>query len=370
MKFLIATSSLLFFLFFSDTIPSYNSINTEKAVFLYQGRHEIVANGTVKLIAPASSVSFYFKGNTCSIFVSNEETNPHHNYVSLELDGKYIGRLLIDNAVAKAYPILITENKKEHHLVIYKATEARNGSVLFSGTTAKTIPFEKKKNTKKRIEFIGDSITCGFGNDTKAVPCDTGEWYDQHNAYWAYGPILSRNLDVEFQLSAVSGIGIYRNWNDEHEEEPIMPEVYGNLYLNKDASKPYAFDFHPDIVSICLGTNDLSEGDGTKPRLPFDEEKFVENYIQFIEMIYQHHPKTQIAILSSPMLTGARDATLTKALKRVIAAFEQDKKHKKIQFFEYEPMIPNGCGYHPDIENHKVMAAALSPFFKRILTEI
>ena len=53
-----------------------------------------------------------------------------------------------------------------------------------------------------------------------------------------------------------------------------MPQVYENLYLNLDDSKKYDFSIKPDIVNICLGTNDLSYGDGVKPRLLFNREKF------------------------------------------------------------------------------------------------
>jgi hypothetical protein len=71
--------------------------------------------------------------------------------------------------------------------------------------------------------------------------------------------VLSRVIDVDYLVSSVSGIGMYRNWNDENKEEPIMPEVYENLYLTKDNSKPkYDFVFQPNIISIALGTNDFS----------------------------------------------------------------------------------------------------------------
>lgn len=345
------------------------SQNTEKKspLFAYLGRVELLEDGKVILIGSGSSVSFNFKGNDCSIFLKSADTWEHHNYVALELDGKYIGRLKIEKGETKSYPITVSESREVHSLSIYKATEAANGGILFAGTTTNLLPIPR--SNKKKIELIGDSITCGFGNDASTIPCGTGDWYDQHNAYLAYGPVLSRALNLDFVLSSVSGYGMYRNWNDEHLLEPILPDVYENLYLNTDSSKPYNFKFQPDLVSICLGTNDLSDGDGKKPRLPFSEEKFVSNYIKFIKTVYKNAPNAKIVLLNSPMVSGNKNVTFVKCLKKVIQAFENNTTHKPIALFEFQPMIPKGCGYHPDIADDKIMADQLIPFFKKLLDE-
>lgn len=337
--------------------------------YQYSGRIEQSVPDKIILIGSASSIAFEFIGNSCGISLKSEDISEHHNYVSLELDNKYIGRIKVEKGDAKWYPVTVTGDAGQRHkLVVYKATEAANGTVVFNGTTAKIVD-SKREPVRKKIEFIGNSITCGMGNDTAEIPCGTGEWYDQHNAYWAYGPILARSLHADFLLSSVSGIGMYRNWNDEHLNEPIMPDVYEKLYLNKDNPKPYDFKYQPDLISICLGTNDLSDGDGKKQRLPFDEEKYISNYIAFVKMLYRHYPDTRIVLLNSPMVSGDKNTTLVNCLNRVIEAFKGDTKHSPIALFEYKPMHPNGCGYHPDIEDHKIMAAQLIPIFKQLLNE-
>jgi lysophospholipase L1-like esterase len=343
-------------------------VNAQNTQFVTAGRVEKMQDNKVMLISPASSISFDFDGNSCSISLQNVDSYDHQNFVSLELDGEYIGRLTIEKGEMKSYPVTISSKKKKHHLAIYKATEATTGGVLFGGTTAKIIN-SATPSGRKKIELIGDSITCGFGNDTSTIPCESGNWFDHHNAYWAYGPVMARALNADFVLSSVSGYGMYRNWNDEHIEEPIIPDVYENLYLNKESSKPYDFAFQPDLVSICLGTNDLSDGDGKKTRLPFNEEKYVSNYIDFIKTVYKHAPNTRIILLSSPMVSGDKNVVFIKCLKRVIQAFENDTTHKPIALFEFQPMSPKGCGYHPDIKDDKVMADQLIPVFKKLLNE-
>jgi lysophospholipase L1-like esterase len=55
-------------------------------------------------------------------------------------------------------------------------------------------------------------------------------------------------------------------------EENILPDVYPYLYLRTSGAELFGNDYQPDLVSICLGTNDLSNGDGKKDRLPFNKE--------------------------------------------------------------------------------------------------
>ena len=357
----------LFIAVFSISLSTVaNELPKKTSLYHVAGRVEILKDGNTVLIGSASSITFEFTDANCEVTLQSTDSD-HHNYVVFELDGNYLGRFRIEKGSAQNFPIKTTKKQSKHRLTIYKATEAANGSVLFLGTTAHLKKFELKK--KKKVEFIGDSITCGFGNDVVLIPCGSGEWYDQHNGYMAYGPQLARTLDFDYVLSSVSGYGMYRNWNDEHQDEPIIPDVYENLYLNKNTSKPYNFTFQPDLVSICLGTNDLSDGDGTKPRLPFNEEKYVSNYIEFIKTVYKHAPNTRIVLLNSPMVSGDRNVTLVNCLKKVIKAFENDKAHQLIALFEFQPMTPNGCGTHPDIADDKIMADELLPTFKKLLNE-
>ncbi|PAM93392.1 GDSL family lipase [Flavobacterium sp. IR1] len=355
---------LILFLLIATVSIAQDKSNT----FLYEGRVEKKDNNNVVLIGTASSVSFNFTGNECSITLQSLDAWEHHNYVSLVLDGNYIGKLRIEKGAAQSFPIKVTTSKKEHRLEIYKTTEAHSGGILFAGTTAKLTSITAKK--KKKIEFIGDSITCGAASDGSDIPCDKGEYFDHHNGYYAYGPVLSRKIGVDYLMSCVSGIGMYRNWNDEHKDEAIMPDVYENLYLNKSLPEPkYDFAFQPDIVSIALGTNDFSGGDGKKERLPFNAEKYVSNYIGFIKMLYKHNPDAQLVLTNSPMVRGENAVVFEDCLKKVVAAFASDKTHKPILIFKFKPMQPHGCTGHPDVADHQILANEYAAFLKKLLNE-
>src|SRR5690606_17269343 len=103
------------------------------------------------------------------------------------------------------------------------------------------------------IEFIGNSITCGMGNDASAIACNTREWYDQHNAYMAYGPLTARKLNARWQLTAESGIGLIHSCCNK---KTTMPQVFDKINVADDT---IAWDFsryQPDVVTVCLGQND------------------------------------------------------------------------------------------------------------------
>ena len=331
---------------------------------LYSGRIEKL-NDAVVLIGSAASVTAYFTGDTCVIFLKNNTKNGLYNYYSIELDREDLGRFRIDGDTTMAIPVEVPFEREVHSIMITKSTEAANGYINFEGLYCDGLETPPTQPAKS-IEFIGNSITCGMGNDTLAVPCHANQWYDQHNAYWAYGPTVSRALKVNYLLSSVSGIGMYRNWNDVG---PTMPEVYENLYLNLNDSQKRDFaSFDPDIVSICLGTNDLSDGDGMHERLPFDAEKFTTTYIDFVQTILDHYPKTQVALLNSPMVTGEKNKILLECLNAVKAHFEETE-YKPFALFQFDSITPHGCDYHPDINDHMLMADQLYPFYSKLLEE-
>lgn len=330
----------------------------------YYGRTLMDKDHQLVLIGSASYAEFTFAGDSCVVFLKNIAQGDDYNYVSVELDNRYTGRLKVDERLPKSYTIRAA-TPSSHLVRIFKATEAQNGQVVLTGIRGAAIKAAEHP-VRKKIEFIGNSITCGMGNDAGNIPCGTGKWYDQHNAYWAYGPRVARAAGADFMLSSVSGIGIYRNWNSAG---PAMPQVYESAYLAADSAQRWDFGrYRPDIVSICLGTNDFSDGDGKTVRLPFDSAAFVRQYIDFVGVIYRHYPAVQVVLLSSPMLSGQKADLLFSCLQRVQA--ESGRLHPgapAIVLFRFKPMIPRGCSYHPDNNDHEILARELVPFFNKLL---
>ncbi len=322
-----------------------------------------VTNNNLELIGSASHFGFSFEGIECRITASLSD-GQDHNYLQYELDGVYQKRLRVSKN--KTEPIVITAAAEgKHTVVIYKATEAHTGPIFIQKIEGKNIRAIKPPSLPL-IEFIGNSITCGAAADPSEVPCGQGVYHDQHNAYMAYGPRVARTLNANFMLSSVSGIGIYRNWNSDG---PTMPQVYEKTDFQMEGNRTWNFKtYTPKVVSIALGTNDFSGGDGKKARLPFDSASFVNSYIRFVQTVKSKYPSAQIALLSSAMINGSNRTLLQNCLTAVKANVDRlYPSDKSVAVYFFNPMRARGCGGHPNVEDHGILADELVPFFKKLL---
>jgi lysophospholipase L1-like esterase len=327
------------------------------------GRYAVDKQQNLQLISSAVHFGFSFEGTTCNVFASLPYKEGH-NYIQYELDGEYKRKLRIEGH--STAPIVITAPTAGKHTIwIYKTTEAHTGAIIIQKITGHNIKSIKRPSAPL-IEFIGNSITCGAAADPSEVACGKGVYHDQHNAYYAYGPRVARALKTNFMVSSVSGIGVYRNWNSL---SPTMPQVYEKIDFQDKTNDLWNFKLlPPNVVSIALGTNDFSKGDGKKERLPFDSAVFVNSYVSFVEKVKSKYPKAQIALLSSPMFNGSSRTTLQNCLTAVKEKIDGlHPESKKIALHFFAPMQVHGCSGHPSVEDHAVLAEELIPFFDKLL---
>jgi lysophospholipase L1-like esterase len=327
------------------------------------GRFQINEQKELELISSAVHFGFSFEGDSCVIKVRG--TNPiGHNFLQYELDGIYQKRIRINGSTST--PLTIRAKEKGKHIVwIYKATEAHTGAINVLSVSGKRVVALSRPASLPLIEFIGNSITCGAAADASEVACGTGEYHDQHNAYMAYGPRLARLLKTNFILSSVSGIGIYRNWAGEN---PPMPKVYEHLNFSVKSGQWDFKRYTPQVVSIALGTNDLSNGDGKIPRKSFDTTECINSYVKFIQVVKSKYPKSKIALLNSPMIGGLPGQTLDQCIlsvkQKVDALYPSDYP---VATYFFKPVQAHGCTGHPSIEDHEILATELLPFFRKLL---
>lgn len=364
MQTLVRLSVLSLFLFVSCT-----SSESLEDVIQTMGRVIKSPGNTWRMVTSASQIEFQFAGDTCSVWLSTPVAPQQHQYAVLEVDSVYAGRIRVDNAMPVRFQVPVSKTRAWHTVRIVKATEASNGVLDFHRATA--AQFRRASvNRDLRIEFIGNSITAAMGSDTTVLPCGRGStWYDQHNGWYSYAAIAGRELGADFMLTAVSGAGIYRNWNSDG---PTVPELYPSAWLHPDSTRQWDFQtWQPHLVTIALGTNDMSPGDGKKVREPFDSARFVSRYTEFVASITQVYPQAQIVLLTSPLKSGKQAKTLMGCLQAVRASCIESKvSARPPMILEFREMKATGCTGHPLIPEQQEMARQVVTFVRAVRSDL
>ncbi len=290
-----------------------------------------------------------FEGTRCEIFINDEELyGKNHNYISVVVDDREPKRIKLQN---RKNAILVADDLLDgkHTLLLCKSTEAGIGYLEFAGIKCKKI-WPAVKQDERKIEFIGNSITCSTGSDL-TIPCGTKEWYDQHNAYMSYGPVTARYLNAQWQLTAVSGIGLVHSCCDL---KYLMPDVFDKINL-RDNKQIWEFkNYQPDVLTICLGQNDGIQ----------DSLFYAEAYISFIKKLRQVYPHTAIVRLVSPMADDELLAVMKKYLAGIVKRVNIDDENVSSYFFSKR--YYKGCGDHPNLNEHQQMAVELSEYIRKL----
>ena len=215
---------------------------------------------------------------------------------------------------------------------------------------------------ERRIEFIGNSITCGYGNES-IVASDPFE-YETENHYLTYAQLTSRALEAQAYVVARSGIGVYRSYDGPKTGTPenVMTTEYEytNLY---DRSEKWDFSrYQPQLVCINLGTNDLSTNN-------YDVKLLKAAYKKFLSQVRSHNPKAKIVYLCGSMLGGKELEIAKKTLNEVVD--EANKAgDKEVYRFDFTPQtgdIRFGASWHPSVWQHGKMAAELTAYLRSLM---
>ncbi len=333
---------------------------------LYSGRIDFSDLKKPVFSAPGVAVQANFHGTGAAVLLEDEfRGEPNRNYYDAVIDGATVVRIAPERAVSR-YQVAVDLPEADHTISLVKRTEASTGKCTFLGFEFSGSILPAPSRPARRMEFIGDSITCGTGDEglINSTQCTEDGWGQPYNnARLSYGPILSKSLNAEYHLSSVSGIGMVRNYSFQYDARP-MPEVYNSLFFEQTDSPRWDPKlFVPDALVIALGTNDFSPGDSDRPIMEVDV--FVEAYLNFVQKLRQYFPEAHIFCVSSPMLgdgwpTGAyhsatdQKTALTAVVDQLTAAGD-DKVHK---FFS-TPIVGMGCASHPDANQHELMAEQL-----------
>ena len=314
----------------------------------------------------ASGVTFFirFRGTALDVALDDQvaDTNGHNWFTAVVDDGAPV-RFRTAPGTPR-YTVASGLRDGEHRVVLSKATEGQNGHERLRAVYA-TALLPADALPERRIEYVGNSITAGYGADQTPVACKTGTWYDATHAWLAYGPTVARRVGAQWMLSAVSGIGVVRNWNSPG---PVMSRVYEGVYMEyADSLTRWDFArYTPDLVVIALGTNDFSDGGGPTPRPALDGDAFVRGYVALVTTLRTHYPRARLLLVDSPMLDAARKQRQSEYLERVIAQ-RAAAGDSALSRFAFDGHFTSGCDGHPDLAEQRRMADQLEPAVRRLM---
>lgn len=320
--------------------------------FQYMGRIDFSIPDIPRFWQPGVTVSFRFRGEEALLMVQDEQLwGTNQNYLELVVDGNAV-RLQTKGKrdTISVKPWLGTG--KIHTVILCKNTEANIGYLEFLGVQCDQL-LKPAKLPRRRIECIGNSITCGASADLSGIPCGKGKWQDQHNAWMSYASVMARQLDSRVHLSSVSGIGLIHSCC---QLEITMPQVFDKVSMRNDSIRWDFSRYQPDLVTICLGQNDGVQ----------DSAKFVSQYISFVGRLRKEYPRARFLLLSSPMA----DDRLREFMRIAILAVEREIKAGgdwRIATYVFEKAYVGGCDYHPSVAEHQQIAAELVPVVKKFL---
>ncbi len=294
-----------------------------------------------------SGLGFSFKGNFVRIsFAPFEKTETMYVLVKI---GKTSQRFAVSTGNEK----VIIEGLRDtiHSLELIKITEGEQRIVVteieIGGSSPSLLyPKEKDENALK-IEFIGDSLTAGYGNIAPAS--EKGFNTYQQDSTRAYAYLCASLLGAEANYVCYSGKGVHNDCTGAKSYE--IPTFF--THASRVTREPWDFSrFTPDIVVINAGTNDFNGG-ATK-------EQFTEASLAFLKQVRETYPKAMII-----WCYGMTQYKAMEALTETFRLFDDNNA----RFFKFSSIYERdgevGGNGHPNAVAHIRFAKQIARFIKQ-----
>jgi lysophospholipase L1-like esterase len=298
------------------------------------------------------------------------------NYFNVSIDGGPPTRLAVRSS-QPTYELATGLSAGLHTVEVVKRTESLVGHSEFMGFEVHGELRDPPPRPKLRMEIVGDSITCGYGNEVSVVP-ESGAWTaptftsKNENHTRSYGWLTARSLGAELVTVCYSGHGLYRNL--DMTTTGLLPALY-ELAV---PGRPEPWDFarySPDVIVLNVGTNDVFAGGGTAAFLP-DENAFKTAYRQFLARLRALYPRARIVCTLGSMSDGykkqERNGTVSSVHAGEWVTELVAERNRAGDAWVYRHMMAvqnpeaDGVGedWHPSPSTHQKMAEALTRFLQ------
>jgi hypothetical protein len=322
----------------------------------YTGRIDTSERRAPVLSWPGTAIAGNFSGSSLAVVLDDQHGK---NFFNVFLDGDTERPIILQlDQGSKTYLVANGLAPGKHSFLITKRTEGEEGATVFRGLELddKAELLAPPPRPSRRIEFFGDSITSGMGNEAPEDGAD--HLAKDKNNYRSYAAIAARQLGAEAHFTSQGGIGIMISWFPF-----TMPDFYDQLSAvgNNDSKWDFA-RWTPDVVVINLMQNDswLIGRDHKLQPEPNDAQR-IAAYQAFLARIRALYPQAHIVCA-----LGSMDATrpgsawpgyVTAAVANLKAAGDE---RIDTLFFPF-----TGYGQHPRLKHHQANADLLTAFIRR-----
>ena len=321
----------------------------------YIGRVSHTRKNVARYTYPGTSIVAKFSGTSIAM-----KTKPESGFYMVEIDDNEAFK--VNTQTADSLIVLADSlDESMHSIKIMYVVEGYElkpefyGFVLDTGATLGAKP----TLPERKIEFIGNSITCGYGVEGTA---DEGFAYDTENHYFTYAAIAARTLRAQHFAIARSGIGIYRNYGAPRDGSPdCMPAMYHQTLFTDTTETWDSSLYTPAVVCVNLGTNDTSLDN-------YDTEKLTSAYADFVARLRSIYADAQIVMLTGSMLNGKALDDVRNALNTVVdnARKNGDERISRFDFTPQDGSLGYGSDWHPSKAQQQKMADELVPYLREI----
>lgn len=326
------------------------------------------------LALSAGGIEFSYEGKYLEIWLQGDDhtaASTDHARIAVYIDHNRILDEMVQSAQPR-YTIIDKETPLSCTVRILKLSEAPMSVVgireLIIDDDAKISPTSAKTH---RVEFIGDSITCGYGTDDTDLSHTFSTSTEDVTKAYAYR--TAQALDVDYSIVSYSGYGVYSGFTDDNTDIRNTTELVPLYYplvgfsrgtYNKTAITITDWDFHhfePELIVLNLGTNDHSFCGSDANR----QMSFASCYHDFLTMIHENNPNAYILCVY-----GIMNHELSPFIEEAVNRYRQFSGSERISTLFLPTQTPADgyvVDFHPSLDTHRRAAAAVANKIREIM---
>jgi Carbohydrate esterase 2 N-terminal/GDSL-like Lipase/Acylhydrolase family len=314
-------------------IGRFDRSDPKQPVFMYSG----------------CTIRTVFTGSSVEAVLRDEELK---NFFAVIVDGRL--SVLATNRPDGAYVLAQGLPSGRHTLEIIRRTEWHGGNTTFAGLRidpdATLLP---PQVSTRRIEFIGNSYTSGYGNE--GTNRDEHFSYATENSYLSFGALTARALHAEALFVCRSGIGMVQSYDGNTEFN--MPRLYDEVVQKREATAWDFSLFQPQLVVIDLSDNDYAK--------PLDRDAFINAYLRFLVRLRGHYPRAKIVCVVGPSPANETWQKWQADVRTVVN--RRRETDPQVYYFGISNFELHGCDWHPNLDEHRKIAGELTTFLRDLM---